>query len=268
MMSIVEAYYAGLRLLRYTLTARHRNGHGVHSPAVFEFVEKVVCDKTEYTDYQILAEMRNGLRSNMEIIYVEDLGVRSHHFRKGGRTISRLNRLSSIREKYGKLLYRIVRYYALNNIVELGTSLGVSAAYMAMGNRRADILSIEGNKALCDFAAAWHKSFSAGNIRVRHMLFSEALAWPGKEFQSPDLVFLDGDHTYASTLKNFMFFRDRIQHGFIILDDINWSGGMRKAWMEIVNAGRDYVTIDLYQLGIVMFRDSLTPGNYVVRFKG
>jgi hypothetical protein len=77
-------------------------------------------------------------------------------------------------------------------------------------------------------------------------LFDERL----KELEQdsvPELVFIDGDHSYEATMKYFNYFSSRMKKGFLVFDDINWSAGMRKAWK-----GRPQnrtVTIDLFYMG-------------------
>lgn len=67
-------------------------------------------------------------------------------------------------------------------------------------------------------------------------------------------------------MRYFRYFKEKMKEGIIIIDDIYWSAGMRKAWREIVQQNLDCVTIDLYRMGIIFVRDSITPGHYVVRF--
>jgi hypothetical protein len=57
-----------------------------------------------------------------------------------------------------------------------------------------------------------------------------------------------------------------MKNGIIIIDDIYWSAGMHKAWEEIVKENNEYVTIDIYRMGIILIRESVTPGHYVVGF--
>ena len=41
-------FQLGLKYLNYYLTASNGKGHGMHSPFVFEFITKVLNDKTDY----------------------------------------------------------------------------------------------------------------------------------------------------------------------------------------------------------------------------
>jgi predicted O-methyltransferase YrrM len=49
-----------------------------------------------------------------------------------------------------------------------------------------------------------------------------------------DLVFVDGHHDGAATLRYFEQIKPRLQRGAIVIfDDIEWSDDMRRAWMII-----------------------------------
>lgn len=45
-------FFYSLQYLRYLLFSSHRKGHGIHSPFVFDFIQKVLNDNSEYTEYE------------------------------------------------------------------------------------------------------------------------------------------------------------------------------------------------------------------------
>jgi predicted O-methyltransferase YrrM len=252
--------------LRYLMISRHRKGHGVHSPFVFDFVSKVIFDKTKYPEYDFFNKAVSSLKKTNEKIQVEDLGENTLKFRSKYRQVNDLVSISSIPPKYGKLLFRISRYFKPNSIIELGTSVGISSIYLAKGSLQTSILTIEGNENLCDFAGRVIRQNQIKNVKIKHGNFDEALNDLPDEYTDPQLVFIDGNHKYEPTLRYYSFFKDKMKEGFVIIDDIYWSSGMRKAWRKIVDRNQDHVTIDLFRMGILIIRKSITPGHYVVRF--
>src|ERR1700743_3884147 len=129
--------YSRIRLaekyLRYYLTAANGKGHGIHSPFVYDLVRNVLRDKTAYTAYGKIEELRRRLLRDEAVLEVEDRGAGS------GAGASRLRRVADVARhaakpaRLGQLLYRLVRYYQPSVVIELGTSLGLSAAYLAAG---------------------------------------------------------------------------------------------------------------------------------------
>lgn len=257
---------SGLYFLRYLITSRHRRGHGVHSPFVYDFVSKVLFDRTKYPEYNFFKTIFSSLKDSGESIQVDNLGDDSLKFGRKKRKVSDLAKISSIPSKYGKLLFRIASYYKPVTIIELGTSIGVSSIYLSKGNPQAKILTVEGNKSLCDFAAKLFHTNDLNNINILHNNFDLAIEMLPEEFTSPKLVFIDGNHTYESTFHYFKIFKERMIEGILIIDDIYWSTGMGKVWKDIVNQNEDFVTIDLFRMGIIIIRKSITAGNYIVRY--
>ena len=51
-----------------------------------------------------------------------------------------------------------------------------------------------------------------------------------------------------------------------IFDDIHWSAGMEEAWNTIREHPKVIVSIDLYYLGIVFFKEELSKEDFTIRF--
>jgi hypothetical protein len=52
----------------------------------------------------------------------------------------------------------------------------------------------------------------------------------------------------------------------IIIDDIYSSTGMKEAWNEIKKFEMVTVTIDIYRMGIVFFREGMKRNDYIIRY--
>ncbi len=252
--------------LDYLIKSKHRKGQGIHSPFVFEFISEVIFDKKTYPEYQFLDTVRGELNSAGEILPFEIIGAGSDQLKSKYNKVSDLVRISSVKPKYGKLLFRIAHYYNPSTIIELGTSIGLSALCLAKGAPKSDIATIEGNTTVCEYARSLFNKYNTGNIKAINGLFDDYLPYFEKKYPKPDLVFIDGNHTSEATLRYFDFFINKINDGFLIIDDINWSDGMRRAWKEIQHDDRAMVTIDLFFMGIIIKRKSITPGHFKVRY--
>ena len=255
-----------LNYLKYQAKSKHRKGHGIHSPYVYEFVSKVLFDKQFYEEYDYIAEVYNELTTSKEILKVNPLGAGSEKFQTEKRTVQDLARISSVQPRYGNLLFRIAKYSKPSTIIELGTSIGISTLCLAKGNPKARIVTIEGDTTLCEYARAMFKKHGLNTIKAINGPFDDYLPYLGKNYPLPQLIFIDGNHAYDATLRYFNFFIDRMEEGFLIIDDINWSADMRKAWNAILQDKRVTVSIDLFFMGIVIKRKLVTPGHYVIRF--
>ncbi|UCG27586.1 MAG: hypothetical protein JSV24_11535, partial [Bacteroidales bacterium] len=120
-----RSVYRAVTYLCYFLFGRHRKGYGIHSPLVFEFITSVLRDRQHYVAYTEIESVRKGLRKSNRLIRSVDYGAGNIRYQIGERKISDIAKTSATRIKYGKLLFRMVKYFKPLKIVELGTSLGI-----------------------------------------------------------------------------------------------------------------------------------------------
>lgn len=259
-------FQTAYQYFNYLIHSKHRKGHGIHSPFVFEFVNRVLYDRYIYPGYAELRNIRNELVSSQEILSVQETGAGSDYFSGQNRKISDLVNRSSISSRFGKLLFRIAAYYKPSAIIELGTSIGMSTLFLAKGAPDARVVTIEGDKEVCEFSRRLFMKLQVNNIQSILGHFDDYLPYLDEKYPGAELVFIDGNHTLEATLRYFEHFVSRMNEGFIIIDDINWSAGMRQAWETIISDSRASVTIDLFYMGIIVIRKSITPGHYKVRF--
>ena len=252
--------------LDYILRSRHRKGRGIHSPFVYEFVSNVLFDTAKHPEYVLANQIREELITSGISLPGGTFGAGSVHPEKGSRKIRDMVRYSSVQPKFGELLFRIAKYYKPLVVAELGTSIGVSTFYLAKGAPKAEIISIDGNIAVCDYARSLFKKHHINNVSVVNEQFDDYLPYFNNHYPAPGVVFIDGNHTYESTLKYFHHFSKLVPEGFLLFDDINWSPGMHRAWKEIKADPSSQVTIDLFFIGIVIRQKSITPGHYTIRF--
>jgi len=245
--------------------AGNRKGHGIHSPFVYSLVRDVIYDNSVYSDYSFFIKIRKQLYKSDLTLTVANAGANSRCFRGHERKVRDLARVSSVTPKYGKLLYRLVRYYKPATIVELGTSIGLSTLYLSKGNEKSNVITIEGNSSFCEFTRNICLENGIHNVSVIHGMFDEVLPKISTKIIDPTFVFIDGNHTYDSTLNYFQFFASILHDGIIVLDDIRWSADMQKAWKEITQKFENQATIDLFFMGIVIRKPLITAKNYWIK---
>src|SRR5664279_4211712 len=117
------------KYLNYYIKAQNGKGHGVHSPFVFDFIIHVLNDEKEYECYKQIEHLRQQLLNDNSTIEVEDFGAGSAVIPFEKRKVSAIAKSSLKSKKFARLLYRIVKYYNPQNIIELGTSFGITTCY-------------------------------------------------------------------------------------------------------------------------------------------
>lgn len=245
------------------------NVHHLHAPFAYELVKDVVNDKQHYPDYLKVKTLRNQLKQDRSDIMVTDFGTGF-----GGKTealmlkrVATLYKNNSIKEKYGKLLYRLVNHLKPANILELGTSLGISCAYMAFAAPDASIITIEGSQGIADKAAGNFTGLGLKNIHQEIGNFDNVLdpiidAMPGIDF-----AFIDGNHRKEPTIRYFeSCLRKSNNDTVLVFDDIHWSEEMNEAWKSIQSHQSVTLTLDLFQFGIVFFKKELSKQDFIISY--
>jgi predicted O-methyltransferase YrrM len=299
--------YSRLQIVRkyihYYLTASNGKGHGVHSPFVYDFIRNVLNDQRVYDAYAPIGMLRSRLLKDKTLLEVEDMGAGSAHAEGRRRTVGEIARHAAKPEKLGRLLYRIAGYYRSQAIVELGTSLGLSTAYLASGaasyklqaesgemqassgelraagdelrvagegkdaDRRVRAWTIEGAGAVAAVAAKNFRELGLEEIRLIVGNFDERLEGVLEQAGTIDLAFVDGNHRLEPTLRYFHLLMSRCApSSILIFDDIHWSAEMEAAWARIQGDPRVYMTIDLFFIGLVVLRDEFkVKQHFVIR---
>ena len=256
------------KYLHYYFTSSNGKGHGVHSPFVFNFINNILRDNRNYACYKLIEQQRQQLLQNNGWIEVEDFGAGSKVIKSNKRVIKSIASSSLKPKKFAQLLFRIVQYYKPANILELGTSLGITSAYLAKGNEEANVFTCEGSSAIAAMAQNNFDQLQIKNIQLTKGDFAITLQPLLNEIEKIDFVFIDGNHRKEPTLD---YFSQVLQHStaptILIFDDIHWSEEMDAAWQAIKRHPLVTLTIDLFFIGIVFINpDFKVKQHFVIRF--
>ncbi len=256
------------KYLHYYLSASNSKGHGIHSPFVFDFATKVLNDRKVADNYNAIEELRLQLSKSRLVIEVEDFGAGAGLKGLYKRSVAEITRRSAKTKKYGQLLFRICRHYHPHILLELGTSLGLSSAYLASSDPSSKIITIEGASTVARLAKKNFDALGLRNIELVTGNFDVILAPVMAQLPSVDLVFIDGNHRKEPVLAYFRQVLQKVNpSSLIIFDDIHWSREMEECWEIVKNHPRVMVTIDLFFMGLVFFREEFrTKQHFTIRF--
>jgi len=253
---------------RYYWQGQNSKGHGVHSPFVFEFIKNIKNDKKSYADYAEIEQLRQSLLSDHSEIDVEDFGAGSTVIKTNRRVVSRIAASSLKPRRFAQLLYRIVQFYRPQTILELGTSFGISTAYLARANPSASVYTLEGAAAIAMIAEQNFRQLQLQNVKLVQGSFDTTFSNLVNSLESIDLAFIDGNHKKLPTLSYFeqLLTKSNLDSIFIF-DDIHWSAEMEEAWEQIKNHPSVTLSIDLFFIGLVFFKkDFKVKQHFSLRF--
>jgi predicted O-methyltransferase YrrM len=252
-MNLSAKFFQAGRYLTYLLKAK-RGGHGVHSPYVYNLVKEVLEDDRSYYIFEDVEQLRRQLLKSRERVQVLDLGAGTQSGSGAERKVSEIARYAAQLPGHAQLLFRLVQFIKPKVMIELGTSLGVSTAYMAAANLDGKVYSIEGAPSIAALAQRHLKHLGIQNADIRTGSFETELPALLKELGRADWVYLDGNHRKAPTLQYFEWLLPYMQEqSVLVFDDIHWSPEMEEAWLEICSHPRVTCTVDLFKFGLVYF---------------
>ena len=138
---------------------------------------------------------------------------------------------------------------------------------MEAANPAGKVFTFEGSKSLVTKSRELFGQANISNIQLIQGNIDEQLPRFLDEFDKLDLVYFDANHRYEPTLKYFEWCSSKIhEQAVFVIGDIYWSKEMRSAWKDIQLHPKVQLTIDLYEAGLVFFRNQPQKQHFVLEF--
>lgn len=242
--------------VRHCLTAWNTTGEGIHSPYLFRLVRFVMRDENTFYCFADIERRRAYLEACEDVLDVVDFGsAGSPEGKHIERRVCDIAKRQLESPKIGQLLFRIVNFMGQEEkrpleILELGTSLGITTAYLASASSKNRVVTLEGSEAVLKIAKGVWRALKLENIEWQEGNIDNTLYKYARE--KLDLAYVDANHTYEATKRYVDFLLPRMtEKGIIVLDDIHYSEGMERAWEELKQDQRVTTTMDLYDVGMI-----------------
>lgn len=239
------------------------NRHGVHSPFVFDFIEQILRNRSSIPVAMEIEAMRRRLLKDRTPISPVDPGAGSTS--ADSRSIQTVAKHSLSSSDQCRILYRMVKHFGPSTIIEFGTCLGISTAYLsAAGCER--LISLEGHPDLFKRAKNVLSDLDL-KAELHEGLFDASLDYILKDVGKVDMAFIDGHHTEEATLHYYDRLRPHLhENSVIIFDDIHWSDGMERAWETLKRSEGVTLSIDLFWCGLLFFKKGLSGEHFKLRY--
>lgn len=247
---------------------RNENNASLNSLAkVFEDIMSNRFSSVEMESIKKIELLKKRLSTSSSKISITDYGTRSTKFNAKNktepqgrivvRTIGNICRTSLKPKRWNLLLFKLIREFRPLTCLELGTALGISAAYQAAAlelNNRGKIITLEGVESLVSLARKNFNDLGFKRVDVIEGRFEETLQNVLKRNAPLDFIFIDGHHEEDATLNYFNQILPYLSdEAIFIFDDISWSRGMSRAWNTIRRDRNLKVSIDLFSVGICIY---------------
>lgn len=247
--------------LKHQFTAKTR--HGTHSPFVYKLADEVIYDFSIKSDYKAIEAQRKKLLNDQRLIAITDLERGKNQSKK----VSQIAKNALKSPRLAQLIYRLVANHQPIDMIELGTRLGITSAYLSKAQSNANLLTIEGCPQSAEVARQNFQDLGLNNVELQVGNFNDLLPRAIAEREQLDFVYIDGNHTKEATINYFQWCLPKVaENTLLIFDDIYWSEGMKQAWEEIKNHPEVTVTVDLFWMGLVYFRKGQAKEHFKLKY--
>ncbi len=254
--------------LHYLMTRKGK--HQVHSPFVYDFITNALIQSSIETDddFKLMERARKRNFTNKNVIETVDFGAASGRKKFTTYRIAthKLAKRRSNPSFINHFLYKVVKHYKPETMIELGTSVGLGSMALALGNPSAKLITLEGCASVASVAESNLNKFNLNHIELVIGSFENSLQTVLDQLDQVDLVFFDGNHRKKPTLA---YFRQCLakahENSIFIFDDIHWSEEMEMAWEQIKKHEKVALTMDFYHLGLVFFQKGLPRQDFVLK---
>ena len=240
--------------IAYLLKARHRKGHGIHSPFLFRLITEVIENKGRFSAYPLLRAADENVRNTVRILdmksYHPKNSLHSHNCRA-------CKDQHLMPERFDRLLFRLVNDFRPRDIAFYGSTFGVTLLALSLADRRIILNAQIENDHYRSFCRRLTEVYEIGNINITGA--AEVGAAGFVVIQNP-LEAAYCDHLLAQILS------DNDYDGVIILCGIHNSPEMEGVWMKYKKEAVVRVSLDLFEVGIYICKKGLQKEEFVVRF--
>lgn len=247
------------------------NRHGVHSPFVYDFADKVLYRQST-NSFEPSAELcrKRMLQSDSKILINNDLSV------------VKLSHLANHRvpiAKYHRLLFRWVQYKQLGgNIIEIGSSLGVLPLYLQRGNIHYNheliqrFFSYDRSKKINEITQFNLRSYECNELVISHPFnevsdFEKHFTYHSVPHSPISIMVINDSLTDTEFWSIIDFVAPRLEpNGCIAIFGIYNSEETRLRWKRLENDDNFRVTIDLFGMGLVFTRKEQIKEAFLLRY--
>lgn len=222
---IYQLSRVGLRLI---YKVRHHRGHGIHSPFVFNLINKVIEEKSFYNAY-------------------EDISTH----------LDSLPEAKLKATKYDLLSFRLTNYFEAKNVLEIGSAKGVNSLCITAPSRKIVCACVE---TCAQKRLIAQKLYT--NWRNKIGIYSELPVLTEKQ----DAVFIDLKNYKADNTLPLYVSQLLHEQSFVVIRGIRTNRRHKAVWEAFKAIDGRSAALDLFNIGIIFFDRQLYRWEYQISF--
>lgn len=240
--------------------------HSLQAPGIYNFYTLFKADLRSQKPAEEIEAIRNELKHSGILVNGVDMGAGSRVVDfAGNKTVKSIARYGISSRQDCLMLTQLAVMTNRMVCLELGTSLGISTAYLSRAMPEGVIYSFEGNTGLCDIALDLWRRLHCTNIKLIRGDIGKQLLPALKSMGKIDFTLIDANHKRKALLSYFEQIYPFLSSGaMVMIDDIRWSLEMYKAWKELVQDDRIPLTVEFLSFGLLIFREGISKQHYIL----
>lgn len=238
-------------------------------------------DRGERQYVKAIEVLRAELASSGQQVTFMDFGagepgddLTSEEMNRGREITISLKRLalhSSQKYPWTHLMLKIIRASKPETCLELGTCIGISAAYQAAAlelNKYGRLVTLEGAKPLAELSQKTFERLGLARVIMRFGRFQDTLDGVLQAYMPISFAYVDGHHDELATLNYFERLVPCLSDDAVVLfDDILWYEGMQKAWKKLSSDSRVRTSVDFGVMGLcVVTKNPTDKESFQIQF--
>lgn len=210
---------------------RHHKGHGIHSPFVFNLVNNVIEEKRAYYCYADISDY-------LSTYHQKELTPNKRH----------------------RLAFRLVNYFGAQNILEIGSGMGINTLFLTASSSSCKCLCVEKDRNNREVAKQLYMDFEC---QTTFMEEPPVLPIETKY----DCIFINLDY-YSDLAEDYLDALCKQCHNesFIVVTGIRRNKVNNQLWKHLSSNQLRTVELDLFNIGIIFFDKQLSRWEYKISF--
>ncbi len=221
----------------HSLRAVHTGGHHVHSPYLFRFVKFLLADRAAYYCFDRVEALRGGRRVSRREVRVD------------------------------QLVFRVVHDLRPRRVLMLGASSAERVMYAALAAEEAQCVVLGATEGVRLRLAECGAKMALGELRVGEGNIREELSLELAECRGLDVVVVDArvlGEELCDVVADCLPLMG--QESMMLMVGLGRGRVFREVWKRVCAHERVTATIDMYDLGVVLFNSDYQKIKYKVRF--
>ncbi len=255
------------KYLKYKFFARHRYAHGIHSPFLFNFINNVLLNTVESDDLIKLNETGRITANNPGFRYIDSCSISGNFSATQKNSQKDIRIVWTVRGKFSNFLLNLYAFVNPELIIEIGNCRGISAFSLSLPLDEKAKYIIEENKLIQKSAEDFSKKMTLPGFYYLEGNQADRIEILDSKLNGNIMAIYHLDPENAALPEYFYSLVNKCSaHSVIVCSGIHHSGLSEKQWKIIQQIDNVRLTIDLFYLGIVFFKEELQKENYVIKF--